>query len=450
MAKLRQLEFPAGSILFCEGDHGDRLYIILDGQLEIIKSLGTPDEQLLNICVPGDYVGEMCLIDPEQSRSASVRTSSSVKLLEVTRTDLDALIHQYSDMGYAMAKVLSQRLRASEARMTAELKRKDRQLSEAHSHLESLLNKLTGKAGMEKRKKQGHHKSLAASDHDDTAKHNYLKGPMTLAKSWEIRRTIYRSSLCQINVETFGRFGIYRGLTVIEETGWDGHLPKLLLKSIVAHGSLHIPADELIEALWPEVDSRSGKRNLKITLHRLRKALEPEMSKAFGSSYIHLKDGLITLDQELCKNDLNDFLSFYRRGEESEKKGNIDAALLLYDSAIDLYKGDFLAEDLYIPWIDKRREELRKIYISLLNRIADIQERRGTSRTAIDCYKKIIQIDPLSEQAYQKLMTLYSNKHMHTEALRIYKDCQKALREGLDTEPEALTTSLYNKIIEAV
>ncbi|HVO67029.1 MAG TPA: BTAD domain-containing putative transcriptional regulator [Syntrophales bacterium] len=448
IATLRQLEFSPNTILFREGDHGDRFYIILEGQLEIIKALGTPEEQLLNICGPGDYVGEMCLLDPDRSRTASVRTGSSVKLLEMTRADLDALLHQYPAIGYAMARVLSQRLYASETKMSAELNRKNRQLSQAYSHLQSLLPQLKQKEGTEKQKKVGHFKLPSDFDLQDITVPGDCKAPKSLKKDWEVRQAIYRSGLCQINVETLGGFRINRGLTVMEEKEWDGYLPKLLLKAIVTHGSRRVPKDQLIETLWPEVAPQSGERNFKITLYRLRKALEPEMDKAFGSSYVHLKANLIYLDEELCKTDIDDFLSLYRRGEKNEREGNIESALFLYNNAIDLYKGDFLSEELYTSWIDIKREELRKLYINLLYKMADIQEKRGTSKVALDCYKKIIQIDPLSEQVYQRLMTLYSNRRMRTEAIKVYEDCRRALLEGLDAEPEALTTSIYRKIME--
>lgn len=448
-ATLRQVEFPPNTILFHEGDHGDRLYIILEGQLEIIKALGTPDEQLLNICVPGDYVGEMCLLAPDKSRTASVRTGSSVQLLEVTRADLDTLLHLYPFIGYAMARVLSQRLHASETKMLAELNRKDRQLSQAYSYLQSLLPQLTEIKGIGKQEGEGHFKLPPDFDLRDNAMPLNRDGDKILKKPWKVRQEIYRSGLCQIYVETLGGFRLYRGVTVMDEKEWDGYLPKLLLKAIVTHGSHPLPKDQLIEALWPEVTPQSGERNLKITLHRLRKALEPEMNKMFRSSYVYLKANMIYLDEELCKTDLNDFFSLYRRGERKEREGDIEAALLIYDKAIDLYKGDFLPEELYISWIGTKREELQKLYISLLYKIADIKEKRGTSKVAIDCYKKIIQIDPFSEQVYQRLMILYSNRRMQTEAIKVYQDCCKALLEGLDTEPEALTTSIYMKIKEA-
>jgi DNA-binding SARP family transcriptional activator/CRP-like cAMP-binding protein len=434
LATLKQLEFPPGIILFREGDHGDRLYLILEGQLEIIKALGTPDEHLLNICVAGDYIGEMCLLDPDRLRTASVRTGSPVKLLEMTQADLDALLNEYPSIGYAMARLLSQRLEASETRMSLELNTKIRQLSQACSHLQSMLPRLAlpSEAGFPDRTTPGDH-----------------PGSRTSRKTWQVQQAIHRSCLCPIRIEMFGRFSLHRGLTAIEEKEWDGYLPRLLLKAIVAHGSRQVPKDRLIEALWPETAPSSGEANFKVTLHRLRKSLEPDMDKTFGSSYVHLKANAISLNEELCRTDLDDFLSLTQRGEQKERDGDSGAALLLYNDAIDLYKGDFLSEELYTSWIDTKRNELRKQYIHLLYKIADIQEKRGTSKVSIDCYRKIIEIDPLAEQVYRRLMTLFANKGRRTEAIKLYHDCRKALREGLDAEPEALTTSIYKKIVES-
>jgi DNA-binding SARP family transcriptional activator len=332
--------------------------------------------------------------------------------------------------------------------MSAELNRKKRELSQAYSYLQSLLPHPPQKLENEKGITEGRVILPPDFDSQDFTTRRVREDDKTSQKAWEVRRAVFRSGLCQITIETFGGFHLYRGLTAMEEAEWDGYLPKLLLKAIIAHGSHRVPKDQLIEALWPEVAPNSGERNFKITLYRLRKSLEPEMDKAFGSSYLYLRSGLVYLDEELCKSDLDDFLSLHRQGEKNERGGNIESALLLYNNAIDLYKGDFLSEELYTSWIDAKREELRKLYINLLYKIADIQEKRGTSKIAIDCYKKIIQIDPLAEHVYRKLMTLYSSRRMQTEAIKLYKDCCKALQDGLDAEPETLTTSIYRKIKE--
>ena len=63
----------------------------MDGQVEVIKALGTPDERLLAVRGPGDFFGEMSLLDPDGLRTASVRARTPVRLLEMARADFDAV-----------------------------------------------------------------------------------------------------------------------------------------------------------------------------------------------------------------------------------------------------------------------------------------------------------------------------------------------------------------------
>ena len=134
----------------------------------------------------------------------------------------------------------------------------------------------------------------------------------------------------------------------------------------------------------------------------------------------------------------------------SEKKGDGKEAFPFYAEALEIYKGDFLPEELYAPWPDKKREELRAKYIELLNKMASLHERQGSLKKAMDCYKKAIQVDPLVEESYQKLMTFYSSKGMYNEALRIYEECKKALKRELKAQPDSTTTTIYNRVLEKI
>jgi CRP-like cAMP-binding protein len=51
---LRPCAFPAGALLFHEGKAEDHFYILLEGQVEILKALGTPDERSLGMRNPVD------------------------------------------------------------------------------------------------------------------------------------------------------------------------------------------------------------------------------------------------------------------------------------------------------------------------------------------------------------------------------------------------------------
>jgi two-component SAPR family response regulator len=205
----------------------------------------------------------------------------------------------------------------------------------------------------------------------------------------------------------------------------------------------------LLEALWPEGDPEVTEKNFRVGLHRLRKALEPGLDKDFGSSYIHTKDGLLSLDPELCRVDVTEFLSLYEVGGKEEEQGNLSQAVAQYKKAIALYNGDFLPEEPYLAWAEKRREELRGVYLDLLERLSRFYENQGTLGRAIDYCKKAIQADPLMEPAYRRLMTLYARRGMRAEALRTYEACKKALARELDTAPEEVTTAIFRKIQES-
>jgi LuxR family maltose regulon positive regulatory protein len=193
----------------------------------------------------------------------------------------------------------------------------------------------------------------------------------------------------------------------------------------------------------------SGDRNFKVILHRLRRTLEPGLDKQFGSSYIHLKANLVYLDEELCHVDLDDFFSSLRQAEKKEGEGDILSAISIYRQAVDLYSGDFLPEELYVSWIEAKRQELQTRYINLLFRVAELLEKRGNLKSATDYYKRVLLKDPTLELAYQRLMLNYSNRGMRNAAINAYDDCARILRNELGAEPDSLTTSLYKKLTES-
>ena len=69
VASLHYCEYPGDAILFHEGDPGDRLSILLEGQIEVLKDMGTPDERRVNLFGPGDFLGEMSLFYRDGVRS---------------------------------------------------------------------------------------------------------------------------------------------------------------------------------------------------------------------------------------------------------------------------------------------------------------------------------------------------------------------------------------------
>ncbi len=410
----KQVEFPAGTILFHEGDRGDRLYIIVEGRLEIVKAFGEADEHVLNICGTGEPVGEMSILNPRGVRSATVRTLTKARMIEVTREDFEMLLFSRPSLACGVARGLSQRLLDSENRARRILAEKDRKLSLLSKLLKTTSNELII--------------CEVSKNEDDAVQH--------------------RPSVPRIRINVLGNFQVFRGEVPIGDREWKARQPKVLLKALIARGAAGVPKDVLIEDLWPEADPARAETNFKVVLHRLRKALHTAAKKLEGSPYVILKGNLLTLDRGLCSLDLDEFLAHCRKAKKCEQVGDMNGVLLSGTAAVAVYKGDFLAEDLYSPWAELKREELRTLYISQLRRTAELLESRGSARKATEFYRLIIKADPANEEAYQKLMLIHAGRGKEAEALRVYDECRRALEREVGVPPGTLTVSIYKRIIE--
>jgi CRP-like cAMP-binding protein len=89
-ATLHKVDVEPNTILIREGEVGDRFYLLLEGEVEIVKALETDDERLLRIERAGAFVGEMSLLNPDGLRTASVRTRTVTRMLEMTRALIPA------------------------------------------------------------------------------------------------------------------------------------------------------------------------------------------------------------------------------------------------------------------------------------------------------------------------------------------------------------------------
>ena len=147
---LNQLSLPANEIIFREDDLGESFYIVISGMVDVIMGMDTPDEKYLATLGPGEYSGEMSLVIPGGKRSASIRTRTDAELLVMTRDDFDELLHRQPQVAYAMIKVMSSRLRHSDAVAFADLREKNRQLQTAYDELKAAHAQIIEKERLEK------------------------------------------------------------------------------------------------------------------------------------------------------------------------------------------------------------------------------------------------------------------------------------------------------------
>jgi serine phosphatase RsbU (regulator of sigma subunit) len=146
----RERHLLPGEVLYKEGQSDDNISIILDGQVEIIKSMGTQDERVLAVRNPGAIIGEMGLLDQQHFHTATVRALGHVAVLQMQLQDYDALLRRQPGLTYEMARTLSTRMAEGENRTIADLREKNRRLTEAYKQLQAAQAELVEKAKLER------------------------------------------------------------------------------------------------------------------------------------------------------------------------------------------------------------------------------------------------------------------------------------------------------------
>ena len=104
--------FKRGDRIVEQGLKSNALYIILSGRARVLASDTRGREVILATLQPGDYIGEMSLIDNEP-HSATVRAEVQTDVLMLGRSEFARCMPESSSMAYAVMRVLVQRLRHS-------------------------------------------------------------------------------------------------------------------------------------------------------------------------------------------------------------------------------------------------------------------------------------------------------------------------------------------------
>jgi phosphoserine phosphatase RsbU/P len=154
--KLSVLDIPQNTVLINEGERGNLFYIVISGELEVVKALGTVDERLLAVRGPGEFVGELGLLNPNGLRTASVRSRSPAHLLEITYREVDALLHRRPQVAYDLMHMVSARLSDSETDMFADLRERNRQLTKAYQELVEAQEQIVEKERLERELQVAH------------------------------------------------------------------------------------------------------------------------------------------------------------------------------------------------------------------------------------------------------------------------------------------------------
>ena len=241
-----------------------------------------------------------------------------------------------------------------------------------------------------------------------------------------------------LRIFTLGRFALLVGAKPVAASRKAPKKLFALLKYLAAENGRPVSENTLSEVFWPEQEGDEARERLKIAIHRLRRLLG-------DPSLLRVQGGQLALDASRVWVDSWAL-------EQHVARGNLDIAESAEEKArllMNLYQGDFLAEDEVQPWLLRARERIRTLVIGALGRFAKACRAAGNLEQAMALYNRAIEIDHLAESDVQGTDALLRGGQPARGRGIGLPAARKTLSIVLSTKPSSESRALVARLLDS-
>lgn len=248
-------------------------------------------------------------------------------------------------------------------------------------------------------------------------------------------------TLPALYIVCFGNFEVWRlGQPVTLCQNRNG---QAILRYLVAQPGYRASIDSLMGTLWPDDEPDVARHKVQVAVSALRGSLKNRGISSRGGGYILSKNGVYFPNPATSfKTDVDEFLKLYQEGRQSRGQ----AAIAYYERACRLYRGPFLAEDIYADWTFVRRDQLSQRFLTMCHALVSHYLATGSYEEAAQWASAVLQENHCDEEAHRQLMQAYIAGGRRSEALRQFRRCEQVLHDELGVVPMLETISLFQSI----
>ncbi len=227
---------------------------------------------------------------------------------------------------------------------------------------------------------------------------------------------------------------------------WSGRRARSLLLLLAGTPGHRLHREQIIDLLWPDADLGGGANALYKALHALRRTLEPGLRTGRESTCVTVSGDTIALgeaiDLWLDVDQFSNLLSHASSLPAGQQRP-------ILRNALDLYRGEFVADERYDEWPVPRREALRADHERTVLDLAALDLQAGEPLAAIPWLEALLAQEPTAETAHRALMRAYQAAGQRSLALRQYERCRDLLDREFGDTPEPETIHLAQAIRQA-
>ena len=240
-------------------------------------------------------------------------------------------------------------------------------------------------------------------------------------------------------------FGVLGGVR-LEVDGRDVVLPgrlRSLVGVLLAERDRPIPADEIVDRLWPADAPKTADKIVQVLVGRLRRLLEPGLAEGANSRFLRSTEGGYELRPG--ETDLDRYETAARAAKD---QSDADAALECVDDARRAWRGRPWGTQADEPWLRARVETLEEGHRQLEELWADLVLREPRSEVPVDRLRAAAAAEPLRERRWAQLIVALYRDGRQAEALRAYDEVRVLLRDELGVEPGPELRRLQIAVLE--
>jgi LuxR family maltose regulon positive regulatory protein len=252
----------------------------------------------------------------------------------------------------------------------------------------------------------------------------------TLPGGSSLGRGLARRLAPRVYVEDQGRVQIHIELRVI--AGSEVRRKVLaLLCFLLSRQNETATRDQVLDALWPDLEPDVAVNSLNQTIYFLRRVFEPTFNEDVTPGYIHYDSDLVWLDAELVTSRSVDTRAAIRAAELDPSPENVERLSACY-------AGRFALDFAYEDWAVDHRDSMHAAYLEIIERAVNADTNSGAFDRAISLARRAIEVDPEAEQIELALLRLYRRTGAHAAAAEQYVHYSAVLRNDLGIEPPPL------------
>lgn len=221
---------------------------------------------------------------------------------------------------------------------------------------------------------------------------------------------------------------------------WRTSKTQELFALLVHYKNRWIPKEQIMEELWGDFDQERAVSNLHTSIYQIRKLLKDgELSGRieYGSDSYRLTAAALVSDVERFE------LALQENRVENERQRELIA------SALQLYRGDYLAEHDY-TWAEARRRELLHKYLKAALAIVRYDLKQGQEEKAIGLLEALQAKEPYSEEICRLTLTCYARLQNGAALRKHYELFERVLGNDLGIRPSQQTEQRFRECMEAL